>query len=378
MRRCSFLTTWLLLLTTTLAHATAVNVVRTPGGGIQPQSALDSRDTLRLIFYTGPAEHGDVYYTTENISTGAWTAPVRVNSEPGTVMATGTIRGAQLALGRGNQVFVTWNGVGAKTPNGYPRLYIAFTRLSDDGSRFEPQRSLIPPTEQVDGGGSVAADQAGDVYVTWHRSPEGSGESGGGAFVARSTDDGKSFSEGKFVSAIGAGQCGCCSMKAATDANGDLYILYRSAGDSIHRDSTILVSHDKGQSFQVAMVQPWTLNACPMSTFSLVPTNTGMLASWETTGQVSLATFTGITHGPITVAPGSGRRKYPIAVSNANGETLFVWIEGAAWGRGGRLQYQVYDKAGTPTSVAVTGDAVPAWSFATAYANPNGDFTIMY
>ena len=40
--------------------------------------------------------------------------------------------------------------------------------LSDEGSAFEPQRNVMQFAEGLDGGGSVAADVQGNVYVAWH------------------------------------------------------------------------------------------------------------------------------------------------------------------------------------------------------------------
>jgi DNA-binding beta-propeller fold protein YncE len=40
-----------------------------------------------------------------------------------------------------------------------------YARLDDAGTAFEPQRNLIQVAAGLDGGGSVAADQAGNVYV---------------------------------------------------------------------------------------------------------------------------------------------------------------------------------------------------------------------
>src|SRR5690348_15703589 len=49
-------------------------------------------------------------------------------------------------------------------------------------------------------------------------------------------------------------------------------------------------------------------------------------------------------------APGTGKlRKYPTLALDRNGDTLFAWTDGTGWGSGGSLQWQVFDKDGTPT-----------------------------
>src|SRR5208283_4624222 len=91
--------------------------------------------------------------------------PIRVNSEPGSAIATGTIRGAQIALGKNNRVHVAWNGSGKAMPQSFnktnPMLY---TRLDEAGQAFEPQRNLMQQTFNLDGGGALGADETGNVY----------------------------------------------------------------------------------------------------------------------------------------------------------------------------------------------------------------------
>ena len=43
-----------------------------------------------------------------------------------------------------------------------------FTRLNDSGTAFEPERNLIQKAYGLDGGGTLAADDQGHVYVFWH------------------------------------------------------------------------------------------------------------------------------------------------------------------------------------------------------------------
>ena len=47
-------------------------------------------------------------------------------------------RGAQLAVGGGNRVFVVWNGSDQAVKSASGAWPMLFTRLNDDGSAFEP------------------------------------------------------------------------------------------------------------------------------------------------------------------------------------------------------------------------------------------------
>src|SRR5882724_7092599 len=73
---------------------------RVPDGGIQPQVAIDERGILHLVYYTGDAHHGDLLYVHSNDFGASFSPSLRVNSQPGSAVAAGTIRGAQLALGK--------------------------------------------------------------------------------------------------------------------------------------------------------------------------------------------------------------------------------------------------------------------------------------
>ena len=364
-----------------LAAPGTVTLMRTPHGGIQPQAVVDAQGVLHLIYFQGNPAHGDIFYVHKKLGADApFSTPIRVNSTLRSAIAVGTIRGAQLAVGENGCVHVSWNGVGSKGTNGYSRLYVAYARLNDAGTAFEPQRNLLGSKEEVDGGGSVAADVSGHVYVTWHTSPRGKDEAAGGVYLARSTDGGQTFTSGKKISVLPTGQCGCCSMRSFVDHSDVLYVLYRAAGGNFDRDTTLLVSNDGGTTFRSAVLGKWKLGACPMSSFSLAEGEQGVVGAWETAEQVYRASLTADVM-QVTApkpAPGTGSRKYPVFIPNASGETLFAWVEGAGWQRGGSLAWQVYDKDGNSKGAPGRSDGVPAWSLITAVARPDGSFLLVY
>src|SRR5437899_3264248 len=92
------------------ADAPRAEVIKTPNGGIQPQAAVDARGTIHLIYFKGDAGGGDLFYQRRAAGQSAWSAPIRVNSQPATAVATGTIRGGQLALGKAGRPHVVWFG----------------------------------------------------------------------------------------------------------------------------------------------------------------------------------------------------------------------------------------------------------------------------
>jgi len=366
-----------------------VRILAVPHRGIQPQIAV-ADNVLHLVYFTGDPKHGDVFYVMSEDFGRRFSSPVRVNSQEGSVIASGSIRGAQISFGRRNRVHVAWNGSDVAEPrgpinpeagtSGSPMFY---ARLNDRGSAFERQRNLMQRTFGLDGGGSVAADQNGNVYVAWHGKAPGAsqGEAGREVWVAQSADDGRTFVEERSVSPERTGACGCCALRLFADSRGILYGLYRSATQNVHRDIYLLRSVDTGRTFSVARLHPWDINACPMSGMAFVEARNEVLGAWETQSQVF---FAPLSHGvdaakAAAIAPPGDdpKRKYPTLARNGRGETLLAWIEGSGWQRGGILGWQLFDRAGRPTVACSARRDVPVWSFPAVFSRPDEGFTVI-
>ena len=355
-----------------------VSVEKLPEPGLQPQAIAAPDGTVHLIYLTGDPKSSDILYRRRK-GQALWSEPLRVNSEAGSAIAIGTIRGPQFALGRNGRVHVAWNGSQSdpkSTGGGSPMLY---SRLNEDGKGFSSQRNLMGTTGELDGGGSVAADTEGRVFVIWHGSPKGSqGETNRAVFLASSSDDGNSFAPERSVSPPGTGACGCCGLTALADARGGAFILFRSARTSMQRDMTLLISPDHGENFRVGFSDPWSVGMCPMSSASLTA-EAGEWAAWETAGRVHIARLSDKAGKvqPRAIGPLKGA-KHPRLATNLRRETLVVWTEGTGWQRGGSLAWQVVDANGELMEEKGQRDGVPAWSYATAYARPDGDFVILH
>jgi len=363
-----------------------VVTVRVPSAGIQPQIAIDDRGVLHVVYFSGDAAHGDLFYTRSADRGTTFAAPMRVNSHGGSAMATGNIRGAHLAIGRNRRVYVAWNGTyeldRPETAKAWMKHPMVFARLNDAGTAFEPERNLIHAAYGLDGGGAIAADTEGDVYVFWHAPAPGTeGEGNRLLWVARSTDDGRTFAPEKAAFDKPTGACGCCGMSAFADRYGNVYALYRSATEVVHRDIYLLYSKDRGETFRGADISQWNIGACTMSMEALSESAAGVLAAWETMGNVFYGVVnpaTGRMSAPVA-APGEVKgRKYPSVAGNARGETLVAWTEGMKWGEGGSVAWQVFDRNGEPEGETGHVDGVPSWSLVAAMANPDGGFTIIY
>jgi hypothetical protein len=362
----------------------AVSLERTPGGGIQPQAAVDETGTLHLVYYQGKPEGGDVYYVRRSRGQ-PFGKPLRVNGRPGSAVAIGSVRGAHLAVGRGGRAHVAWMGGQGAAPalvQGRRETAMLYTRLDDQGAAFEPERNLLTWAAGLDGGGSVAADPRGGVYVAWHASAPGNqaGEAGRAVFVASSNDEGRTFARETQASRQPTGVCGCCGMRAFADSQGRLFLLYRAASNEVERGMSLLAAPTRGEPFQLLGLSQWRLSTCPMSSATMTEAGGSVLAAWESQDQVWFCT---VARNPLrvgaTVHPvGDAPRKHPSIARNRAGETLLAWTEGTGWEKGGAVVWQCFDQAGSPLGQAERREGVPVWSLASAVALPEGGFIIFY
>jgi hypothetical protein len=118
-----------------------------------------------------------------------------------------------------------------------------------------------------------------------------------------------------------------------------------------------------------------------MSTMALVEGPGGVVAAWETDGQIYFATRKAGTarFTEPQAAPGaSNKRKHPALAVNARGEMLLAWTEGTGWQQGGALVWQVFGNDGQLTDQkGRVDDGIPVWGLPAVVAT-NSDFTIIH
>jgi hypothetical protein len=379
----------LLVLLSSLTVAAAdegphVSMLRLPEGAIQPQAAVGDDGAVHVIYFRGPPQQGDVFYAQLEADGESLGEALQVNQQPGSAIAIGNIRGAHLALGRNDRVHVAWMGAKSAKSQGpggaSPMLY---TRINAASTAFETERNVIDRHVGLDGGGSLAADRQGNVYVVWHAPDIGKkGEIHRRVWVTRSRDDGRTFEPERAAFDQPTGCCGCCGMRAMADQQGRLFILYRSAEEATHRDMWLLASNDRSQTFRGTLADRWTIDTCVMSTAALADTAEGVLAAWETEGQVYFGEVDardGRVARPIAAPGAGGGRKYPVVATDGEGRTIFAWTEGMGWDRGGAVAWQVYDSSGAPIAgVAGRAEHVPVWGLVAVFARPDGRFVVLY
>src|SRR5688572_14551552 len=82
---------WASVVGSALAAPPEVRVTRVPESGLQPLVAAGADGTVHLVYFKGNAGGGDLFYARRDKGAPEFSAPVRVNSQPGSAVATGTI-----------------------------------------------------------------------------------------------------------------------------------------------------------------------------------------------------------------------------------------------------------------------------------------------
>jgi hypothetical protein len=353
-----------------------VIVLRTPDDGIQPVAEADTAGNVHLLYFRGEPAHGNLFYTVRRQGADQFEPAVRVNTQDDCAIAIGTIRGAQLAIGRDGYIHVAWMGSSNTRPEKEHHLTpMLYTRSIDGGKTFEPERNLITESYGLDGGGAIAADSTGRVDVFWHAGKPDSGEVGRQIWVTRSSDDGKTFAKEVPAWDESTGVCGCCGMTAGASA-GRSWVMYRAATDKVNRDIYLLGSDGATLKFSGQKLDQWETDSCPMSAMSLGFSGNATAAAWETKeGDVAYTIAGTDLHG--RVPHDKVKRKYPDVALAPDGHTLLAWIDGAGWNKGGQLSWQMFDSKANPIGQLKTiGDSAVWTKPAAVY---NGDaFLIIY
>lgn len=359
----------------------SVELIRVPQAGIQPQ-VIEKDGVVHLLYFTGDPAKGDLNYATSRDYGKTFSKPIRVNSEPGTVIATGNIRGGQLAIGANGRVHVAWIGSSLAMPrsarNSGPVLY---ARLSDGKDHFDTTQHVNQASWGADGA-SIAADSRNNVYVFWHAQPPvGKDESNRRVWMARSTDGGRNFEGEKVAYGESTGVCGCCGSRALAASDGTVYMLFRAATQVVNRDMYLISSTDHGATFHGADISHWNIGACVMSSAALLQSGKDVFSAWESEKQVYFGRVDQGSHNisGTAEAPGKGvNRKYPSLAVNNKGQILLAWTENMAWGKGGSVVWQAFNQSLKPEAARGDMAGVPGWSLVAAFARPDGNFTIIY
>lgn len=351
-----------------------VRVESVPEGGIQPQVLVDAKNTVHLVYLKGDPKACDIRYTHRPVTSPAWAEPITVNSIIGSAVGIGTIRGAQLALGRAGSVQVVWNGVTTKLNDKQQRSPLYHARKPSGAVAFEKQRDWLGDTVALDGGASVAASAEGRVCLVWHAAKAFDLREGGRlVFLRDSPDDGVTFSEPRELNSAQPGVCPCCSLRAHLDSQGTLNVIYRAAMKPDERGMALIRLPRNGRA-SITPLDDWRIAMCPMSSISVQESAGRVQAAWENDGQLVTAQLE--ADPKVGAKSGPKGSKHPSIITNSRGSTLLTCISGSGWMKAGQLHWELRDAFGKVVE-SRDGDKLPVWSFAASYALPDGGFVIL-
>jgi hypothetical protein len=239
-----------LLVAAAVAPAWCANVrtIHPPGRGEVPEVVLDAHGVLHLVY--GRSIPGNAFYVRSADGGKTFTKPVQLNRHPDTV-TTGRERGPKVALGKDGVIQVLWMGY-YKQGGG-----VFYTRSTDGGKTFSEERNLLDAKTGCDNA-TVAADENGRVWAMWTDGRMGDDADNPVAspiFMARSTDNGKTFSKNVAVHSDYPGRaCGCCRLEAHA-AGGNLYIAFRGGYKGV-RDPYLLKGRADKNDFKAVRISP--------------------------------------------------------------------------------------------------------------------------
>lgn len=381
-----------LCLLITNASAEPLNTVkfeRTPNQGLQPQVDTDAQGNVHLVYVTGDARKGDLWYVKRTKVDAQWSEPIQVNQQPGSVLYMGTVRGPRMSISPDGTVHVVWMGSSEsklKGPDNQPPLL--YTHLNTKTNTFIPARNIIQNAWGLDGGCSVTADQKGNVYIIWHAHgtdhTEKHTEENRRVYIRVSNNNGINFQDERAIDHQ-AGVCGCCGIDVYCNQQGYIYIIYRSAKNLVNRDVYLLVSNDKAQTFNQRVLDRWEVRTCPMSTAYFVDAGQELWLAWETHQRIrytSISQEQNILQSKLEIqdaAKGKGM-KHPVIAANETGDTIITYVKNAGWGKGGNVNFDLITKQnlrGKPKAGQFATPKTKAWSRPAVYYTDH-QFIILY
>ena len=92
------------------ANQPPVDLIPMPDRGVQPQVQVGPSGDIHLVYHKGEPGEGDLFYVRMKPDLGEWSTPIQINRLPHSVVATGTVRGHQLAVAHDGTVHVIWFG----------------------------------------------------------------------------------------------------------------------------------------------------------------------------------------------------------------------------------------------------------------------------
>src|SRR5437763_7008860 len=127
-----------LLSAVSASGAERVQVVATPGNGQVPDAEVDRDGMIHLAYVS----RNDAWYVKSSDAGKTFTAPLRINSDPGTVHPPNMYRGPDIAIGKNRRVHLIWciSAYQRKLPK--DRWGAFYSYLDPGENQFAPARNM--------------------------------------------------------------------------------------------------------------------------------------------------------------------------------------------------------------------------------------------
>lgn len=247
-----------------------------------PSAQLGSDGTLHLTWGGEQQEDRGVFYLQTPLEQELYPAPIRV-SPPTTPVAT-LHEPPALAIGQKHDVYITWTSPHPKANGKLFTSLLLLSRSLDGGHTF------LPPVRVNDDEAItnhafdfVAVSPNGSVHVTWLDSREGKKDPATYASVSR--NQGANLTPNL---KIDEPTCVCCRTFVTTASDGTVYTAWRKIFPGSVRETVVARSTDDGQSFSPSVIvghDQWIYEGCPHRPATLGVDQHGRLyVAWYTEG----------------------------------------------------------------------------------------------
>jgi hypothetical protein len=247
-----------------------------------PAIQIDETGTLHLAWIEANQETLNTYYVQSPLTQRPLPQPIRVN--PATIPVASLHEPPALALGRKNDVYLTWT---PPHPNAKGKLFTSLLLLSrslDCGKTFRPP-VRVNDDEAVTGHSfdHLTVSPNGSVHMVWLDAREGKKDPS--TYASFSRDQGQTLSPNLKIDDT---TCVCCRTHATAAQDGTLYLAWRKIFPGNIRETVVARSTDNGKTFAPSVIvghDRWAFDGCPHRPATMGTDQEGRLyVTWYTEG----------------------------------------------------------------------------------------------
>lgn len=299
-----------------------------------PAAQLGTDGTLHLAWGGEQQEDRGVFYLHVKPELEHYPEPVRVS--PAATPAATLHEPPALALGPKNDVYITWT---TPHPNAKGKLFTSLLLLSRS---LDGGQSFLPPVRVNDDEAltnhafdHVTVSPNGSVHITWLDNREGKKDPA--TYTSMSHDQGLSLSPNL---KLDEPTCVCCRTFATTAPDGTVYVAWRKIFPGSVRETVVARSTDDGNTFSSSVIvghDRWAFEGCPHRPATMGTDQHGRLyVTWYTEGPddtpgvyFSYSDDQGTTFTPrrqLNLSKGTFP-DHPQLTVNQHGQLLVAWEE---------------------------------------------------